>query len=72
MRDPVGYRWHEFDARFDASKHPNEPNRFGWMVEIDPFNPSMVPVKRTAMGRASHEGATVAVTRDDRAVVYSG
>jgi secreted PhoX family phosphatase len=70
--DPVGYRWHEFDARFDASKHPNEINRFGWMVEIDPFNPSMVPVKRTAMGRASHEGATVAVTRDGRAVVYSG
>jgi secreted PhoX family phosphatase len=70
--DPVGYRWHEFDARFDAAKHPNEPNRFGWMVEIDPFNPSMVPVKRTAMGRASHEGATVAVTKDGRAVVYSG
>jgi len=70
--DPVGYRWHEFDARFDASKHPNEINRFGWMVEIDPFNPSMVPVKRTAMGRASHEGATVAVTKDGRAVVYSG
>jgi secreted PhoX family phosphatase len=70
--DPVGYRWHEFDARFDASKHPNEINRFGWMVEIDPFNPSMVPVKRTAMGRASHEGATVAVTKDGRAVVYMG
>ena len=70
--DPVGYRWHEFDARFDATKHPNEINRFGWMVEIDPFNPSMVPVKRTAMGRASHEGATVAVTKDGRAVVYSG
>jgi secreted PhoX family phosphatase len=70
--DPVGYRWHEFDARFDAGKHPNEPNRFGWMVEIDPFNPSMTPVKRTAMGRASHEGATVAVTKDGRAVVYSG
>jgi secreted PhoX family phosphatase len=70
--DPVGYRWHEFDARFDATKHPNEPNRFGWMVEIDPFNPSMVPVKRTAMGRAAHEGATVAVTKDGRAVVYSG
>lgn len=67
-----GYRWHEFDARFDATKNPNEPNRFGWIVEIDPNNPSSTPVKRTAMGRGAHEGATVAVTRDNRAVVYMG
>jgi secreted PhoX family phosphatase len=70
--DPAGYRWHEFDERFDTTKHPNEPNRFGWVVEIDPFNPSSTPVKRTALGRAAHEGATVAATRDGRAVVYMG
>ncbi|WP_397532766.1 PhoX family protein [Roseateles sp.] len=70
--DPVGYRWHEHDERFDAIKHPNEPNRFGWVVEIDPMNPSSTPVKRTALGRAAHEGATVALTRDRRAVVYMG
>ncbi|WP_137892182.1 PhoX family phosphatase [Ramlibacter sp. 2FC] len=70
--DPTGYRWHEHDERFDAGKHPNEPHRFGWVVEIDPLNPSSTPVKRTALGRAAHEGATVAVTRDGRAVVYSG
>jgi secreted PhoX family phosphatase len=69
---PGGYRWHEHDERFDAVKHPNEPNRFGWVVEIDPFNPSSTPVKRTALGRAAHEGATTAVTRDRRAVVYMG
>ena len=67
-----GYRWHEHDERFDATKHPNEPNRFGWVVEIDPMNPSSTPVKRTAMGRAAHEGATTAVTKDGRAVVYMG
>ena len=67
-----GARWHEHDQRFDATRHPNEPNRFGWIVEIDPFDPTSVPIKRTAMGRAAHEGATVALTRERRAVVYSG
>ncbi len=68
----AGYRWHEHDARFDATKEPNEPNRFGWVVEIDPHNPSSTPVKRTALGRSVHEGATVAVTKDGRAVIYMG
>ena len=67
-----GYRWHEHDARFDATKHPNEFNRFGWVVEIDPFDPTSTPVKRTALGRAAHEGAWVVQADDGRAVVYMG
>lgn len=67
-----GYRWHEHEARFDAVKHPNEPNRFGWVVEIDPMDPAMTPIKRTALGRAAHEGAWTAMTRDGRVVVYMG
>jgi uncharacterized protein len=67
-----GFRWHEHDERFDATRHPNELNRFGWVVEIDPWRPDLPPVKRTALGRFKHEGATVTLARDGRAVVYMG
>jgi secreted PhoX family phosphatase len=64
-----GNRWHEFDERFDAGKHPNEPHRHGWIVEIDPFEPQAKPVKHTALGRFGHEGACHAVGRDGRVTV---
>lgn len=69
-----GYDWHKFDARFDLSNtsYANEINRFGWVVEIDPENPKSVPVKRTALGRVKHEGATFVEGKDGRAVVYMG
>jgi secreted PhoX family phosphatase len=66
------YGWSRFDERFDVSKHPNEPNRFGWVVEYNPYNPSSQPVKRTALGRFFHESATVTLAPDNRVVVYSG
>ena len=68
----AGYRWHEFDKRFDGAVEPNEANRFGYVVEVNPFDPSSTPIKRTAMGRFKHEGATVTVAPDQRVVVYLG
>jgi hypothetical protein len=64
--------WSRYFERFDMAKEPNEPNRFGWIVEIDPYDPKSVPVKRTALGRAAHECATGAMNHDGRVAFYSG
>jgi uncharacterized protein len=70
---PVGrYNWATWHDRFDINKEPNEPNRFGWVVEIDPFDPASVPKKRTALGRFKHEGAAGITNKDGRYVIYSG
>jgi secreted PhoX family phosphatase len=66
------YAWGKFHDRFDLAKEPNEANRFGWVVEIDPFDPNFVPKKRTALGRTKHEGAAGITNGDGRYVIYLG
>ena len=67
-----GKGWKDVDERFDLTKTPNEANRFGWVVEIDPLDPNSRPVKHTMLGRAKHEGCNVTVAKDGRVVAYSG
>ncbi|MFG1954191.1 PhoX family protein [Micromonospora sp. NPDC048830] len=72
-RYPSGSRrWERADERFDLAKHPNEAHRFGWVVEIDPFDPESRPRKHTALGRFKHEGANVIIARNGHAVAYMG
>ena len=70
--DKKGYAWATADERFDIAKHPNEPNRAGYVVEIDPLDPGSTPKKRTALGRFKHENAEVVVAANGQVVVYMG
>lgn len=66
------YPWGYYHKRFDISQEPREPNRYGWVVEVDPFDPASTPVKHTALGRFKHEGCENAPTKDGRIAVYMG
>lgn len=67
-----GYRWHEADPRFNNRTNPLEPHLFGWVVEIDPYNPQNKAVKRTALGRFKHESVQYVVDDGDRLAFYMG
>jgi hypothetical protein len=66
------YAWGKYYERFNIDKEPNEPNRFGWVVEVDPRNPDATPIKHTALGRFRHEGAETTISKSGKLVVYSG
>jgi secreted PhoX family phosphatase len=67
-------QWWTVEPRFNAQTpgYENEVNRFGWIVEIDPMDPTSTPVKHTALGRFKHEAATIRVAPSGQVVAYSG
>ena len=65
-------KWEKIHDRFDLAKEPNEFNRFGWIVEINPLDPNSTPVKHTSMGRFKHEAGNIHVDKDGTVVCYSG
>ena len=69
---PRNRNWGDYDRRFDITAEPNEPNRFGWMVEFDPYDPQSTPRKLTGLGRFEHEGFTVVCKPGKPVVAYGG
>ncbi|BAS16465.1 dtdp-Glucose 4,6-dehydratase [Arthrobacter sp. Hiyo8] len=67
-------KWELDEPRFNTNNagYANESNRFGWIVEVDPFDPSSTPKKHSAMGRFKHEGANVIVADSGHVVAYMG
>jgi secreted PhoX family phosphatase len=67
-------KWELDDPRFDTRNagYENESNRFGWIVEVDPFDPTSTPKKHSALGRFKHEGANVIVADSGHVVAYMG
>ncbi|MBS62529.1 PhoX family phosphatase [Salinisphaera sp.] len=68
-------------ARFNATPtgetasadYRNEPRTFGYIVEIDPYDATSRPVKRTALGRFRHEGCWPGkLVEGEPVVFYSG
>ncbi|MGP4031754.1 PhoX family protein [Pseudarthrobacter sp. 1C304] len=71
---PTARQWELDDPRFDTRTpgFENEANRFGWIVEVDPFDPDSTPKKHSSLGRFKHEGANVIVAESGHVVAYSG
>lgn len=72
LRERSSYGWDVVDPRFDVRQEPREALRHGWIVEIDPEDPTAAPKKRTALGRFCHEGANTILTKDGRVAAYMG
>ncbi len=70
--EPTERKWETFDPRFDVIAAPNEVNRFGYVIELNPWDPASTPVKHSALGRFKHEAANIYVTDDGTVVAYSG
>lgn len=72
--EPSVYGFEKVDRRFSALNegYENEVNRFGYITEVDPWDPTSTPKKHSALGRFKHEGANVIIAENGHAVVYTG
>jgi len=66
-------RWNADVKTAQATQdYRNGPNTFGWMVEIDPFDNRLNPVKRTSLGRFAHEDSACRAVAGQPLAFYMG
>jgi secreted PhoX family phosphatase len=72
--EPMFARWNAVATGASALEdYRNEPYKFGWVVELDPYDPNSTPRKRTALGRMGHEGAWLGrIVPGQRVAIYMG
>ncbi|MGH8284364.1 MAG: PhoX family protein [Steroidobacteraceae bacterium] len=71
--DDLYRRWNAMKLGTSADgsdDYRNAPNTYGWVVEIDPFDPDSVPKKRTALGRIAREGTMLAPVKAGEPLVW--
>ncbi|MCU6181439.1 DUF839 domain-containing protein, partial [Enterobacter roggenkampii] len=64
--EPSVYGFEKLEDRFDTTNpgYENELNRFGYIIEVDPWDPESTPKKHSSLGRFKHEGANVIVAEN--------
>jgi hypothetical protein len=55
-----------------GGRYARDGSHYGWVVEIDPFDPTWIPVKHTMLGRFRHENVAVRVQTDRPVIAYMG
>ncbi len=59
------YRWNDSSNKL-VTEH------YGWIVEVDPFDKTSIPKKRTSLGRFRHENVAITISKSGKVAAYMG
>ncbi len=62
--------FHDFNEKYKWKNFKRK--HYGWVTEINPYNPKFTPRKHSLLGRFAHENAAITISRNDKVVIYMG